>query len=52
MEAHGSIADRILQTVKLQPDRLVTLHHAMASVRCGGTLSVTSVYTGRCRCSR
>ena len=46
MEAHGSVADRILQTLKLQPDRLIALHHAMASVRRGGTLSVTGVYTG------
>ncbi len=46
MEAHGSVADRVLQAMKLQPDRLIALHHAMASVRRGGTLSVTGVYTG------
>ena len=46
MEAHGWVADRVLQAMELQPDRLLALHHAMASVRRGGTLSVTGVYTG------
>jgi threonine dehydrogenase-like Zn-dependent dehydrogenase len=45
-EADGSLADRILQTVKLQPDRLIAFHHALASVRRGGTVSVTGVYVG------
>lgn len=38
-----AMADRVMQAVKLQPDRLIALHHAMASVRRGGTLSVTGV---------
>jgi threonine dehydrogenase-like Zn-dependent dehydrogenase len=46
MEAHGSVADRILQATKLQPDRLIAFHHALASVRRGGTVSVTGVYAG------
>lgn len=46
VEAHGSTADRVLQTLKLQPDRLIAFHHALASVRRGGNVSVTGVYTG------
>ena len=46
MEADGSFADKFLQTVKLQPDRLIALHQSMGSVRRGGTVSVTGVYAG------
>ncbi len=46
MDAEGSLTDRVLQTVKLQPDRLVALHQALGSVRRGGTVSVTGVYGG------
>lgn len=46
IEASGSFMDRILQTTKLQPDRLVALHNSMGSVRRGGTLSLIGVYIG------
>jgi len=46
MEAAGSAVDRVLQTVKLQPDRLQAFHWSLGSVRRGGTVSVTGVYTG------
>ena len=45
MDADGSAADRILQAVKLQPDRFIALHQALSSVRRGGTVSVIGVYT-------
>ncbi len=46
MEAVGSRVDSVLQTVKLQPDRLVALHQCMGAIRRGGTLSISGVYTG------
>jgi threonine dehydrogenase-like Zn-dependent dehydrogenase len=46
MDADGSFADRFLQTLKLQPDRMVALHQALGSVRRGGTVSVIGVYAG------
>lgn len=46
MEAAGSLADSVLQAVKLQPDKLVALHNAMGVVRRGGTLSISGVYGG------
>ncbi|MDQ3876738.1 MAG: glutathione-dependent formaldehyde dehydrogenase [Actinomycetota bacterium] len=46
MEASGSIVDSILSTVKVQPDRLIALHNCMGSIRRGGTLSISGVYTG------
>ncbi|HEX2040371.1 MAG TPA: zinc-binding dehydrogenase, partial [Acidimicrobiales bacterium] len=46
MEAAGSIVDSVLQTVKLQPDKLVALHQTLGVVRRGGTVSVTGVYGG------
>ncbi|MDP9396800.1 MAG: glutathione-dependent formaldehyde dehydrogenase [Actinomycetota bacterium] len=46
MDAEGSVIDRVLQTTKLQPDRLVALHQALGSVRRGGTVSVSGVYAG------
>lgn len=46
MDADGSFADRFLQTLKLQPDRMVALHQALGSCRRGGTVSVIGVYGG------
>jgi threonine dehydrogenase-like Zn-dependent dehydrogenase len=46
MDADGFFADRFLQMLKLQPDRMVTLHQALGSVRRGGTVSVVGVYGG------
>jgi threonine dehydrogenase-like Zn-dependent dehydrogenase len=46
MEAGGSLADSLLTTSKLQTDKLLALHHAMGSVRRGGTLSLSGVYAG------
>lgn len=46
MEAAGSMVDSALQAVRLQPDKLVALHHAAGSVRRGGNLSVAGVYIG------
>ncbi|MDQ6691496.1 MAG: glutathione-dependent formaldehyde dehydrogenase [Candidatus Dormibacteraeota bacterium] len=45
-EAAGSKADSVLQTVKLQPDKLNALMSAIASIRRGGTLSIAGVYLG------
>ena len=45
-EASGSRADSVLQTVKLQPDKLNALMSAIASTRRGGTLSISGVYLG------
>lgn len=45
MDAHGSAIDRVLQTVKVQPDRLIALHRALGAVRRGGTVSVIGVYS-------
>jgi threonine dehydrogenase-like Zn-dependent dehydrogenase len=45
-EASGSKADSVLQTVKLQPDKLNALMSAIASIRRGGTLSIAGVYLG------
>jgi threonine dehydrogenase-like Zn-dependent dehydrogenase len=46
MDADGSLAEKMLQTVKVQPDRMAALHQALGSVRRGGTVSVTGVYGG------
>jgi threonine dehydrogenase-like Zn-dependent dehydrogenase len=46
MEAGGSLADSLLTTAKLQTDKMLALHHAMGSVRRGGTLSLSGVYAG------
>ena len=46
MEASGAVTDAVLQATRLQPDRLVALHHALGSVRRGGTLSISGVYVG------
>ncbi len=46
MEADGSIMGSILQATKLQLDRATALRECMASIRRGGTLSISGVYTG------
>ncbi|HWC32250.1 MAG TPA: zinc-binding dehydrogenase, partial [Actinomycetota bacterium] len=46
MEADGATIDHVLQTLKVQPDRLHALHQSMSAVRRGGTLSVVGVYVG------
>ena len=46
MDAEGSLPDRVLQTLKAQPDRLIALHQALGTVRRGGTCSVSGVYGG------
>ncbi len=44
MEASGSLRDAVLHATKVQPDKPSALHRALASVRRGGTLSITGVY--------
>jgi threonine dehydrogenase-like Zn-dependent dehydrogenase len=46
MEGAGSTADAVLSTLKLQTDKLVALRNCVGSVRRGGTLSISGVYTG------
>ncbi len=46
MEAAGSVVDSILQTTKVQLDRGHALRECMSSIRRGGTLSISGVYTG------
>ena len=46
MEAGGSLVDSVLQTTKLQLDKARALRECMASIRRGGTLSISGVYTG------
>jgi threonine dehydrogenase-like Zn-dependent dehydrogenase len=46
MEATGSIIDSILQSTKVQLDKAHALRESMASIRRGGTLSISGVYTG------
>jgi threonine dehydrogenase-like Zn-dependent dehydrogenase len=46
MEASGSAIGSILQTTKLQLDRATALRECMSSIRRGGTLSISGVYTG------
>ncbi len=46
MEASGSLIDSILQTIKVQLDRAHALRQCMASIRRGGTLSISGVYAG------
>jgi threonine dehydrogenase-like Zn-dependent dehydrogenase len=46
MEAGGSLVDSVLQTTKLQLDKAHALRECMASIRRGGTLSISGVYTG------
>ncbi|MGB3633588.1 MAG: zinc-dependent alcohol dehydrogenase [Rubrobacteraceae bacterium] len=46
MEAGGSLVDTILQATKVQLDKAHALRECMASIRRGGTLSISGVYTG------
>jgi threonine dehydrogenase-like Zn-dependent dehydrogenase len=46
MEAAGSPADSVLAAIKVQTDKLVALRNCVGSIRRGGTLSITGVYTG------
>jgi threonine dehydrogenase-like Zn-dependent dehydrogenase len=46
MEAGGSTIGSILQATKLQLDRATALRECMASLRRGGTLSISGVYAG------
>ncbi len=46
MEASGSFVDSILQTTKVQLDKAHALRQCMSSIRRGGTLSISGVYTG------
>lgn len=46
MDAEGSFADKLWQTLKVQPDRMVALHQSLGSARRGGTVSVVGVYGG------
>jgi threonine dehydrogenase-like Zn-dependent dehydrogenase len=46
MEASGSILESVLQTTKFQLDSAYALRQCMASIRRGGTLSISGVYTG------
>ncbi|MDP8953253.1 MAG: glutathione-dependent formaldehyde dehydrogenase [Actinomycetota bacterium] len=46
MEASGSLVASILQTTKIQFDRANALRECMASIRRGGTLSISGVYAG------
>ncbi len=46
MEAAGSLIDSVLQTAKLQLDKAHALRQCMSSIRRGGTLSISGVYTG------
>ncbi len=46
MEAGGSFIDSVLQTTKVQVDKTHALRECMASIRRGGTLSISGVYAG------
>ena len=46
MEASGSLLESVLQSTKFQLDRALALRQCMASIRRGGTLSISGVYTG------
>ena len=46
MEAGGSTIGSILQATKVQLDRATALRECMSSIRRGGTLSISGVYTG------
>ncbi|HEX2049469.1 MAG TPA: zinc-dependent alcohol dehydrogenase [Actinomycetota bacterium] len=46
MEADGSLFDKVLMTLKIQPDRMKALHSSMSCIRRGGALSIVGVYTG------
>ncbi|MBA2693520.1 MAG: glutathione-dependent formaldehyde dehydrogenase [Rubrobacter sp.] len=46
MEAGGSFVDSVLQATKIQVDKAHALRQCMASIRRGGTLSISGVYAG------
>jgi threonine dehydrogenase-like Zn-dependent dehydrogenase len=46
MEAHGSVVDSVLATTKVQVDKFAALRECLASVRRGGTVSLSGVYAG------
>ncbi|MCA1730174.1 MAG: glutathione-dependent formaldehyde dehydrogenase [Actinobacteria bacterium] len=46
MEASGSLIESVLQATKFQFDRALALRQCMASIRRGGSLSISGVYTG------
>ncbi len=46
MEASGSLIDSVLQTTKIQVDKAYALRQCIASIRRGGTLSISGVYAG------
>ena len=46
MEASGSTVDRVLQTMKVQPDCTHVLRQCLGAVRRGGTVSIVGVYGG------
>ncbi len=46
MEAGGSRIDSVLQATKLQLDKAHALRECISSIRRGGTLSISGVYTG------
>ena len=46
MEAGGSLIDSVLQITKVQVDKAHALRECMASIRRGGTLSISGVYAG------
>ena len=46
MEAEGSFIDSFLQATKMQIDKAYALRQCIASIRRGGTLSISGVYAG------
>ncbi|MDP8940785.1 MAG: glutathione-dependent formaldehyde dehydrogenase [Actinomycetota bacterium] len=46
MEAAGSRIDSVLQATKVQLDKAHALRECMSSIRRGGTLSLSGIYTG------
>ncbi|CAA9444279.1 MAG: Threonine dehydrogenase and related Zn-dependent dehydrogenases [uncultured Rubrobacteraceae bacterium] len=46
MEAEGSVIDSFLQATKMQVDKAYALRQCIASIRRGGTLSISGVYAG------
>jgi threonine dehydrogenase-like Zn-dependent dehydrogenase len=46
MEAGGSLVDSVLAATKIQVDKAHALRQCMASIRRGGTLSISGVYAG------
>ena len=46
MEAEGSVIDSFLQATKMQVDKAYALRQCIASIRRGGTFSISGVYAG------